>query len=1506
MTVFPESEKQLTVKDVVRFRSDLFFDGAVQLRWVDEAPERAIKAAGNFVFHGPRYHAVRREDSADGYLLRDTATFSTKLIEDLAQGEDRVGNPFSLAIAGYGSGKSHLAVTLAELLKDPKGPLANRLVEDVLHADSTVGTRFSDALQRLSKPVLTVPLDGMTNFNLGSEVAKTIILRLREAGCDITDVEELSPRFQSAENFVARNFEIRKAEFDSLLPSLSPDDVIERLKEHDEEVYSAVDQIFENANGAHIPVEGRESIQDLIATVTSVYCGKNGAFSGLLILFDEFGRFLEYAAEQPHLAGDSALQQLFQGVQDSEGRGRFLGFIQYDLKAYVSRLDRRDLMHLQRYITRFEASEKSYLSTNLETLFAHILEKQRPDFVEKSVATGSDLTRTHYLFRQALPQSEGLPVWGEVEQFRDVICRGCWPLNPLAVWFLTRQQDVVQSRSALNIVKDAIDRINDKPAIGEGNGVVSISAAELLLTGMLTEFVAAEQARGGTIAETLQAILEERGAHLKQNDKRVLAGAAVLLKLRVRLPRKDDYEEFLALAAGLNASDTRQSLDYSVNDLGVMEWNDDFGQYELIQDAATRGQFAKLLRSRCADPAAKDLGALFINYGRVLCNLGEVDPGFASTHQITTQDWRFSPIFASSSTLSSSVATAFRDWRYASEVNEPKGRAIYMYLAADEDLEMVQSGIRKIFVSELKKYENASAAPIWVILIQDTEGRLGEGLQRWWALERGLTEQEKDRYRRFVAAEGNQVATVAQEEALKGLTARIHEIAGFPESPDGRLSTVGRKVFERIYSKVIPFPFDGFATLTGAGGQAKKDCLEISRAFITGEVDGEWVQSRPVRLRNRATHVLAQSWQVFDQEGNLAANPANANVAAMLNTMDDWHQTDPSRTLEQTRKRLIDAPYGCNLASSALLIGLFMARKRPRRRLIFDGAPCHTVAWIQEAFKTNELNSKVLSQTTVGFIAEDTHQRWQNLLEDWRNASRHKLRLEYLKQAKLLEQDGAVSEEFLYQYEKLRDEAAKSREAIASFNKRMDDSQRELERALKNSTSITALAICDRLLKLDDIVTNGEWEQEQEAEVEGLLGVIKQWVTQEGVRWIERSFCRSPQQVGEYRQMMEKAIATLTALDLAKLAEAAEKQKTYSISTVEERFRFQIILTEAEQFLAICETSTNRPISALNAVRVRSEQLSAALEKARERLSDPEIDEVIAQLRIKADATTGMISTHRRSLEQLYESSIDSLDSAKELYSRVSRLMELFHDQRDSGDIEDARKQLEKILADFETWLSVERTPRECDESIKDLMENQVSKLNQWCEDEGIEPLWSFEAVYKSFFESQIKQKKEQSELWLRGFLQVSNGLEDLSLSECQRNTQLLKADLPVFLSEADLNTVEDIDRKLTERIKLIEANRALEESRRWIESFSEIEENLTTLSDVECKQILRRLEKNPDFLTDADKTEAHNLKLLVERRLDELDISDIFERVLCLKETQIRNLFLKIKSIKNIELEGS
>jgi hypothetical protein len=80
---------------------------------------RSLKIASEvFVFHGPTYHSVIQEDIGDshGHKLTDTANFTRTIINRCFGFEEK---PFTLAIAGYGTGKSHLGLTIANLVNSP-------------------------------------------------------------------------------------------------------------------------------------------------------------------------------------------------------------------------------------------------------------------------------------------------------------------------------------------------------------------------------------------------------------------------------------------------------------------------------------------------------------------------------------------------------------------------------------------------------------------------------------------------------------------------------------------------------------------------------------------------------------------------------------------------------------------------------------------------------------------------------------------------------------------------------------------------------------------------------------------------------------------------------------------------------------------------------------------------------------------------------------------------------------------------------------------------------------------------------------------------------------------------------------------------------------------------------------------------------------------------------------------------------------------------------------------
>ena len=75
----------MKLSEIVEFRKDLFFEGAVQISWFESDPKRRDLAASHFVFHGPEYHGVSKSDVKENeeFSLIDTASFTKELITNL-------------------------------------------------------------------------------------------------------------------------------------------------------------------------------------------------------------------------------------------------------------------------------------------------------------------------------------------------------------------------------------------------------------------------------------------------------------------------------------------------------------------------------------------------------------------------------------------------------------------------------------------------------------------------------------------------------------------------------------------------------------------------------------------------------------------------------------------------------------------------------------------------------------------------------------------------------------------------------------------------------------------------------------------------------------------------------------------------------------------------------------------------------------------------------------------------------------------------------------------------------------------------------------------------------------------------------------------------------------------------------------------------------------------------------------------------------------------------------
>ncbi|WP_295400257.1 hypothetical protein [uncultured Thiocystis sp.] len=1485
----------MNIGELVQFHSEHFFEGAVQLRWVRERAARAEEVARSFVFHGPRYHGAGEADQEGvdrHYRLKDSASFVADLLDSILSGlAGAEHNAYLLVVAGYGAGKSHLATTGAVLLGAPQGPVAADIVARIAQADAAIGQAVEERLARLGKPVLVLCLDGMSGFHLGDALSQAVFAQLDRYGVDAGAIRALSPRFQTAEQFVQRNFAFRAETFARHLPGLDAETIGAGLRNQDETLYSAVDAIYTDANGSPIPVTGQESAQDLINTLCEVYCGPDGAFASVVILFDEFGRYLEYAADKPQLAGDLALQQIFQGVQDNSGKVRFIGFIQYALKIYLTRFSSADLRQLKRYITRFDTAEKAYLSTNLETLFAHLIGKDETRLAEVWSQSRADEAQriTWQRMSRGLPGFERFPVWNEPEKFARVIAQGCWPLHPLATWFLTRQSDVVQSRSALTIIKDVIERVSAETVLS-GTSLRQVSAAELLLDNMLPEMLAAERETGGVVAETLQLLLEKFQGHLTRPRTLVLAGVAILQKMGVGKQTQVAMDDLLCEAAALESGVLQGAVRELSQDLGALEWNRDLGQYELIADATTRGQFQQWLRQRQSALTPEAVRDLFVRNAAKDGELVDIPTDFGHLHDIATTEWFFEARWASGHTVENVIKTAVQEWERATLPKDAKGRVIYLYLQADDDLAAVDATIERCLREETRRVGQA-ALPLWVIGLADGLGVVAEHLGRIYIFTEPLAAEEQERFRRFVPEERER-SRLALKEALAGMIReRRFWIAGCEVIPDGRLKNVGDAIFARVYPKVTPFPFDGFATAAG-GGPA--DAAQITRSLIARQVDGPWVQAQPKRLQNRVRSILVDSWRVLASSGKLTA-PGHPELKAMLDWLQTCHAEDPKRTLWTSYRALIAPPYGMNAASAGLLLGLLLDGQHPPRRIVRQGEMVAASDWVNDAFSAkhgrHHLEQGLLETTTLRFLSEDSAGRWRDLLERWEAEQNYERKVALGKEAGTMNQVDPLPAELDGNFKYLRDKSEASALKLRQFRAQLDEWENGLERAERQNNPGELLRLSTLLLRRQQEVSDGlHWSDSAVEACNRLLIPLRQMVSESIGGWIPRQSCHNAIDVGSFRHRIEKAMSSLKDLGFDSEARALEQQSQRAILQVEKRQRFALTLAESDDYPRQPEPSESTPVRDLRDDIEKGERLIEGVQAAQGVLTDQEIQARVDAIKPRLQQLRAALQRQRARLGELYDVALDSEEALKDALLKANRLRHIFLGTPDEGGVDEMVVQLERVLADVADWESGEVGVERLETLLRQQSAQQLAALETFLADRDIEPAWAMAALYPGLVEARLTVARRRSAEWVRLKMMSDNQVAELGAEGCVMLEQELK-NAPASLAADDRARIElllvAVSQRLAEHAEQARRARVIAWQQRFL-SLGPVEQ----LDRHATEDLLKGLRGPPDGLLPAEKSIVESVRVALTAHLDQMSMDDIVARIERLALERQRQLF--------------
>ena len=1363
------------LQDLVKFRGDRLFNGAVSIDWFLTAGEKRRKAAEAFVFHGPKYHGVTQDDigRTHGHQLQDTASFARDIIRRCSGLEDQ---PFTLAIAGYGTGKSHLALTLATILAQPSGVTAESIISAVKTADETIGDEIQVMLRGESQPCLVVALNGMRNFDLTAEVTRQVILQLRAKGLDTGPLDDLRPRFKQAATLIRMAGESVVKE---LLDSFNLSDintVLSALEEQDEHLYGKVQEFFDS-QGMPIRALGGESVRDVIDVVSREYCGTDKPFRHTLILFDEFGRYTEFATVRSQVAGSGVLQDLFEGVQAHAETTTFVGFIQFELNAYVQRVAPEYKNDILRYITRYQSASKVYLSINLETLIAHLLEKQQSINFDswfedeqahrESQAIASDL---HGWF----PQSCNYRLWTDVDSFHTVIRKGCWPLSPLSTWFLfslTAAGKHLQERSALTLLGGLFQHSQMLEVRGDRTWV--LAPVSLWSDELQQELISSEESgQQGSITHAYASAYARYGVSLSEDIICILRSVVLASKMGLQVVSRDESINALASFAGLSNHRTREGVKLLQDEYNILEWDERFKQFDILGDAVPRTQFLSYVRQRVAstyDESGK--AKLFASKAAEWCDLlGDLECDFAEKYSITTTEWHYQGVASNLETIGPQIRMAADRWTKAIEVNEPRGTVIYCYVEPSRDSEAVTFAVKKTLRATIRDLgAGNNALPIFVILLCDEEGILGQALAELAVLGDSISAEDRARFGNLIGAHQEKMYQVVQSQIEEQTKQRRYISALKDELEGNRLSRVGTELFERIYKQPLSFPFDGFST---ARGNAADSCQELIIDLLRGSLDYDAVISKPVKVKNRALTILNNSWSIFTKTGKVSRRPAYNVVRNVTEKWDDIIQSDHQQFLVgEVLRQLCLPPHGANIASAGLLLGVFVAPRSEQLVIVRDGQQYSLSQWLQEGvFKKKFLDIAALANVELAFLGEASSE-WENILDEWEQAESYLSKFSFYEKALKLKKRISVPPTCSYRFIHLEEQAY---EAVKEL-KKMEDKKNEAINKLEQGEDRRSVSLlCWGAVELVELTERMSaespvWERYQIEELEPDIDRTVQMVVQVFSDWLaeQRPANDSPEAVGDFKHKMLRLLGgNLSKLGLDSLLEELERH-------TQEVMRRAETIAEANRLIRDVNSWLNQHVDVQRLTHVAEirglkdvgKNFSEKLQKMSRRINMSEISTSRNKLVEFLGELHNVESSLTERASRLWDSTINTEEDLNVLIEEVESLISAY--EGCEIDVEDFRI-MKRLLREYKGYYRQLQDDNLSWREFELLADKLRRDANAAFGEEEVLP-WQVDEIFDNFVDVITALRNQDSLAWIKSIESVIVNIDNMSVIEVNR-----------------------------------------------------------------------------------------------------------------------------------------
>lgn len=354
----------------------------------------------------------------------------------------------TVLIGPYGKGKSHLLLILLSILSlkeeryDKENNLLaqqviNELVTKVNNIDSETAKIIGELREQKERLIPVVINSNYFDLNQAFLIGLKDALE-KEGLSDLvpnTYFDAIKKNIYTWKNSFKKTYELfqdKLKNFDLTIREFNG-----KINNYDEKAYDIFKEIYPTiTSGMEFNPLINSDIVKLYDEVNFKICEKTG-YKGIFIVFDEFSKFLE-ASVTRNSAKDIKIIQDFAELANRSGKNQlhFACITHKPINDYISNLPKEKIDAWRGVEGRFKEIYFTSSSQQNYELVANAIKKDKKK-LELFINEHKDK------YEEVLSECHRIGLFDDIQNYEEAIVKGCFPLNPVSAYTLTRVSEKV-------------------------------------------------------------------------------------------------------------------------------------------------------------------------------------------------------------------------------------------------------------------------------------------------------------------------------------------------------------------------------------------------------------------------------------------------------------------------------------------------------------------------------------------------------------------------------------------------------------------------------------------------------------------------------------------------------------------------------------------------------------------------------------------------------------------------------------------------------------------------------------------------------------------------------------------------------------------------------------------------------------------------------------------------------------------------------------------------------